>query len=406
MSTPLTDGDHGPGELERRLLEVQLALEAEVAERRRVEEMLRQSEDEYRTVFEHAPLGLTTFDESGGFLQANQAFCAMMGYSEEELRNMTFLDLTHPDDIDPSLAPQDPALSVDASNTIRRRYVRRDGRIVDAIVHLVSVPASTGRSGQIVAQVEDVTRRTDAEGEVRRLRERLSTVSRMSTLGEMAGGLAHEVNQPLTAIAAYAQACLRMSGAGTLTIDDATEAVKKIDEEALRAGEIIRGLRQLVRQRESDRENCDVNELIRSAVRISAPDARLRGVGVTVQLDEGIPPVLVDAVQIQQVLLNLIRNAVESSADAGAKESVVVRSASDSEGGVLLAVEDQGVGIPEAEEASLFRTFYTTKDSGLGLGLSISRSIVSSHGGALWFQREPGAGTTFVFTLPGAPSDE
>jgi two-component system sensor kinase FixL len=238
------------------------------------------------------------------------------------------------------------------------------------------------------------------------LRERLTHLARVGVMGEMASSIAHEVNQPLTAIATYAQAGRRLTEAGTMEPGAAIELLNRIAEDALRAGAIIHRLRDLVRKHDVSQVKCDVNELIRDVTHLATVDARLHDVTLRLALEKELPTVLADGVQIQQIVLNLVRNAVDSTVqiDATGKE-VVVSTMRRDDGYVVVTVEDHGCGLPDDAEARLFQPFFTTKKGGMGLGLSISRTIAAAHGGRLWFERKSAGGTVFYLALPPAAED-
>ncbi len=236
----------------------------------------------------------------------------------------------------------------------------------------------------------------------RELRERMTHLSRVGTMGEMASNIAHEVNQPLTAISAYAQAARRLIDAGVGDQAEIAAILTRISQEALRAGDIINRLQDLVRRRQSKREPCDVNALIRDIEHLASVDCRLHDVRLRLRLAPSLPVVLADGVQLQQVALNLIRNAVDAMEAAGPEDrEVVVQTALQGAAGEIeVSVSDRGCGIAERVGDQLFEPFFTTKPGGLGMGLSISRSIVQAHGGSLWHSSHPDRGTTFAFTIP------
>ncbi len=244
-------------------------------------------------------------------------------------------------------------------------------------------------------------------GQQQELRERLTHLSRVSTMGEMASNIAHEVNQPLTAISTYAQAAKRLMAADQVSGSYVMDVLTRISEEALRAGEIIHRLKDLVRKRGSSRERFDVNRLIHDIEQLAAVDCRLHDVQLRMVLSKSLPPVLVDGVQIQQVVLNLIRNGVDAMEDVDHEpREVVIRTIQRKEGEIEVSVSDRGCGPPDDIGDQLFQPFFTTKDDGLGMGLSISRSIVQSHGGNMWYARNPHGGTTFFFSLPATSEDD
>jgi C4-dicarboxylate-specific signal transduction histidine kinase len=248
---------------------------------------------------------------------------------------------------------------------------------------------------------QDIAQRVRAEDEAARLRERLAHVSRVASMGDMAAGIAHEINQPLTAIAAYAMACARLIRSGGLRQEQVLETLDYIGEEALRAGSIIHGVRAMVRGQPSARTPCDVNRLIADAARLARVDPRLQDLQLRLELTERLFPVLVDGVQIQQVLLNLIVNGAEATERGNGAGEIVVRTSQD-ESTVCVSVTDRGAGLSPAVEKELFRPFFTTKQAGMGMGLSISRTIIEYHGGRLWFTPNEPRGTTFHFALPRA----
>jgi len=236
--------------------------------------------------------------------------------------------------------------------------------------------------------------------ELHEQRRRLEHVTRLSTMGEMAAGIAHEVNQPLTAISTYAQASRRLIESGRLGSELHLEILEKISRQARRAGDVIRRLRDLAERRESQHELLRVNELVAGAVELADADARFHSLTIELELADGLPPVIADPIQVQQVLLNLLRNAVDAVSQAGRSDPLVVRTARAGDDHVEVAVVDRGEGIDDRVREQLFQPFFTTKPNGTGLGLSISRSIVSSHGGRLWQTPNPDGGTTFHFTVP------
>ncbi|MGH8262746.1 MAG: sensor histidine kinase [Steroidobacteraceae bacterium] len=235
------------------------------------------------------------------------------------------------------------------------------------------------------------------------LEGRLMQVSRLATIGEMAAGVAHELNQPLTAITTYAQACTRLIDRGDPNLGDMREALQQIASQALRAGGIIRRLRSLVRHAEPERQVTELNLLVSELQELMETDARIHGVRLRFEFDDGLPPVSVDRVQIQHVLLNLLRNALEALATVEtSRRDVVVRTAPLQNGEVELSVSDSGPGLTAAVAERMFDPFFTTKESGTGLGLSISATILRLHGGRLAHRPAEPAGACFFACLPAA----
>ena len=223
-------------------------------------------------------------------------------------------------------------------------------------------------------------------------------------MGEMATGIAHEVNQPLTAIATFAQACQRLIASGNVELKEISDALEQISAQALRAGEVIRRLRSFVKNREVRREPIEANRLLEDVRMLAQTDARHNGVRLQIEPCSPSPYVKADAVQIQQVVLNLVRNSIDAMQEIPeAQREIILRTQFDAEGDVEFMVADRGVGVGAVASAELFNPFFTTKPGGTGLGLSIAKSIAEAHGGTIAVRSEVGVGTTFVVELPSMP---
>jgi PAS domain S-box-containing protein len=247
---------------------------------------------------------------------------------------------------------------------------------------------------------KDLTDHKRAEEQVRQHQAELAHVLRLGTMGEMAAGLAHEINQPLGAIANYAQGSVRHLRAGSMDGAALLPVVEAIAGEALRAGEIIRRLRDLLRKESPQQEAIDVNTLVRRSIRMIEPEARQHDIDIRLELAPDLPQATCDGVQIEQVLLNLLLNGVEAvAASDNGERAVVVTTAPAGADSVEVSVRDSGIGIPDPP-ANVFKPFFSTKPNGLGMGLSISRSLIEAHGGRLQAARNPDHGSTFRFTLP------
>ncbi len=248
----------------------------------------------------------------------------------------------------------------------------------------------------------DVTQQRRAEAEARQRQAELTHVLRLSTMGEMAAGLAHEINQPLAAIVNYAQGCGRRLRANPGDVGTVLPVIDVISAEALRAGEIIRRLRHLIRREAPRQEWLDLNELVREALSIVEPDARQDSVAVSLDLQVALPPLRGDGIQIEQVVLNLLRNAIEALHDSGGRRALQLCTRMGDAATVQLEVRDSGPGLAAEVAAQVFEPFFSTKAAGLGMGLSISRTIIESHGGRIDYATDAAGGAIFRVTLPSA----
>jgi C4-dicarboxylate-specific signal transduction histidine kinase len=259
-----------------------------------------------------------------------------------------------------------------------------------------------GRPRLVLEISRDITDRKRAEQQSRKHLAELAHVMRLRTMGEMASGMAHELNQPLTAIATYAGACLNtLQQVPSPAVDKATDMLERIDRQAVRAGRIIHRLRSFVSRTPAARDTRDMNELIREVLVLAEGELRAQRIRLQLNLDESIPPVHVDAIQIQQVLLNLVNNAREAMSDASDDgRALTVETELAGADTVEVAVCDTGAGVAAENADLLFDAFFTTKPEGMGMGLAISRSIAESHGGRLWFTPNASRGCTFRFAIP------
>ena len=254
--------------------------------------------------------------------------------------------------------------------------------------------------------VRDLTERQESQQRLQELQTELIYMSRFTALGEMASTLAHELNQPLTAVASYLNGARRLLGSGKAEdIAVARGAIESAAEQALRAGQIIRRLREFVARGESDRQVENLRKLVEEASALALVGAKEAGVRVTFDFDPAGRYVLADKIQVQQVLLNLMRNAIEAMQDVERRELVISARLIDAET-VQIDVADTGTGIAPEIAPQLFQPFITSKRNGMGVGLSISRTIIEAHGGRLWAEANPGGGTIFRLTLRTAELEE
>jgi len=254
---------------------------------------------------------------------------------------------------------------------------------------------------EFVGAVMDVTERKRSEDALDRLRLDLAHVSRVSTLGQMAASIAHEINQPLAGIVINGNASLRWLAAESPNLDEAREATRRIVRDGQRAGDVITRLRSLFQRRGSLKERLDIHEVVQEVIAITRGDVQKGGATIRTQMAADLPLVGGDRVQLQQLMLNLIMNAVEAMSEVYDRPREIVISTQRGEGSeVLVQVQDSGVGLDPQAKEKVFDAFYTSKSVGMGMGLAISRSIVEHHGGRLWAASNDGPGATFLFTIP------
>lgn len=258
-----------------------------------------------------------------------------------------------------------------------------------------------GGGFEISGTLHDITEQKQLELESRTQVDRLAHVARLSTMGEMATGLAHEINQPLTAIATYAQALLRLlEQPNGLSQAELIDTISQISTQALRASEVIKRLRNLVKNQNTETQVINLNTLTTELLTLARADATNSGIRIALNLTEPLNSVLADPIQIQQVLLNLVRNAIDATVEFKAQPALISISTQNYDGMVEVAVSDHGPGVDPWNLEQIFDPFFTTKSAGTGLGLPISRSILRAHGGTLAYRTNPGGGATFYFHLP------
>jgi PAS domain S-box-containing protein len=286
------------------------------------------------------------------------------------------------------------------------RIVRPDG--ATRVVHSVGEPLKVGdgTSVKVVGTLQDVTDRRRAEDALRQAEARLAHISRVATMGELASSIAHEINQPLAAIVNDGAACLRWLQSRPPALEEAKESVQHIIGDANRASHVIARIRTLLAKKPSVKAAFDVNELVRETVALVKGEIVRVGATLRSELSSGVPPVMGDRIQVQQVLINLLMNALEAmSRTKSRSRELTVTSGRGASSTVVIAVRDSGEGIPADLRDRIFDAFFTTKRDGLGMGLAISRSIIEEHGGQLWALDHEGAGATVQFTIPVAEEE-
>ena len=385
-----------------------LATARDITERKRAEEVLRTTELRFRTVVDFAADAFMVHAEDGKVIDVNRQACESLGYTREELIGMM------PADFDAGLA-QAARISEHAHLDALRRVVERVGagetvtvdthhRRKDGTVFPVEVRVRQVREGDRwigISLSRDITERKRAEEELRASRTELAHVSRLTTLGELTTSIAHEVSQPLGAMVASAGACARWLAAEPPAMAEARSALDNIVADGKRAREVIARIRALTKRQLPRMDLLDLNRKIREVLAFTEHDLRSQDIVLRTQLDRTLPGVMGDPVQLQQVLLNLILNAIEAMSGVYDRpRELTIVSRADGSNAVVVEVRDSGVGLDPDRAERVFEAFYTTKTEGIGIGLSISRSIVEAHGGRLWATPNEPHGAVFRFSLP------
>jgi len=370
--------------------------------------LLRNERHFLRQVIDIAPNLIFAKDRRGRFTLVNQAVADIYGTTIDALIGKTDADFND------NLGEVDAFCRADLEvmDTLQERLVPEE-RITDAAgkahwMQTVKRPIleTDGTANQVLGSATDITARKQAEAELGRMRNELAHFSRVTMLSELSGSLAHELNQPLTAILSNAQAALRFLARDNPNLDEAREILQDIVKDDKRAGEVIQGLRLLLKKGEMRKEPVDLNQVIREVLRLVHSDMLNSGVGLTTEFAPALPTVNGDRVQLQQVILNLVVNGCDAMAGtAAADRKLLVSTEPATADCILVSVADHGPGIPAEDLERVFDPFFTTKMQGLGLGLGVCRTIISAHGGRLWATNNAGSGTSFHFTLPANSSD-
>ena len=377
-------------------------LRRQLVRRVSAEQALRR-ESSFRKAMEDSLLtGLRARDLDGCITYVNPAFCKMVGYSPEELiGRLPPMPYWDPDHLERTQEVHDMILSGAAPpEGVELRLRRKNGERLDALIFEAPLIDAAGRHTGWMGSLLDITEQKRARELGRQQEERLQATSRLVTMGEMASTLAHELNQPLAAIASYNTGCLNRLEQAAIDRDELRDIHAKLGRQARRAGEIIRRVHDFVRRAEPKREALDFNTVIREAIGLIEADAHKRRMRIETDLAPRLPDIPADPVMIEQVIVNLVRNGMDAMHDNPPGRRTV-RVATREEGGQLVVqVADSGRGIDADTARRLFEPFFTTKPEGMGMGLNICRSIAELHHGRLGFESNPDGGTIFILSFP------
>jgi PAS domain S-box-containing protein len=367
----------------------------DVTERKRGEQATRL----LAAVVESSHDAIVSKDLDGIITSWNKGAERLFGYAAEEAvgQNITLI-------IPPDRRNEERAIverltrgeRVDHFETVR---MRKDGSLLDVALTISPMKDAAGCIVGASKLARDITERKRAEEALRQAQADLAYMSRVTTMGELTASLAHEIKQPISAALTNAKTCLRWLGRDVPDLPEASEAASRIVKDATRAADIISRISLLFKKGALQRELVDVNEVIREMIVLLRTEANRYSISIRIELAEDLPTVMADRVQLQQVFMNLMLNGIDAMKETTGEAELTIKSEAD-DGQVLVSVSDTGMGLPPEQVEQIFKAFFTTKDTGTGMGLPISRSIIESHGGRLWATGVPGRGATFQFTLP------
>ncbi len=391
--------------VEDRTLELTTTVEElrkEIGERKRAVQAFRVSEEKYRTLTDNLSVGVfrSTPGPKGNYIEVNSAYMRMLGFNEKStLYSLSVYELyQNPEDRDKFSRKMLQDGAVKNEEII---FKRRDGTLFCGSVTAVVVKDDHGKVLHYDGILVDVTELRLAKEEAQKRREEIAHMGRVATMGELSASLAHELNQPLTAILSNAQAALRFLAGDRADLDEIREILDDIVADDRRAGKVIDRLRSLFRKGDCRKESVDINELINDVISLINTETKIRNVSIETLLEPGLSPVLADKIQLHQVVINLILNASEAMTDGGnSPGKITISTTITDEKMVKVSVRDNGIGLLEDSIAKMTEPFFTTKTDGMGMGLSINRTIIDAHMGRLWAENNSPRGATFHFTLP------
>ena len=379
------------------LTKANVKLKNEISARNKAEKLSRDSEARFRMIYESAPVMIDAFDANGRCYMWNKECEKVLGWTAEEI-------FAHEDPIklfypDPQIRQKvvDTITLTPGSEFIEWRPKRKDGSEAICLWANFKFP-----DGKIISIGHDITEKKQAEEEATIHRERLAHLVRVQTLGEMASGIAHEINQPLAAIDSYAQASQKHLQSRETNLGKVEELVEKISIQARRAGSVVSRLRSMMQNKVSNPLSLDINQLLNEVSEIAKIGAKNNNCNLILKYSHSLPKVICDEIQIQQVALNLISNAVDAmdELEGDVEKNINVETRIKDNNYLEVCVSDNGSGINVQDMNKIFEAFYTTKDSGLGMGLSICKSIIENHGGELGCSQNETGGSSFCFSLP------
>ncbi len=390
-----------PGMDDLQLLDTGAYLAGIAIHRTRAEQALRDSEQRFRTLFEHSPDAIFVESPTGSVLDVNPAACELHGLPRDQLIGKNILELVPPGNRD-DVRRDFPKLASGDLRQLEGFSWHAERGAVPISLHVSQTEYASQPA--LLFHVRDISERKRAEDKAREVEAQLAHVGRLSLMGELMAGISHEINQPLFAIANFAKACEKTLSDGKLDqLDKVLEWTHKIGQQAIRAGEIIRRMRDFSRKSTPDHSTVDVADIIHEAIELMAAETKSQHIDLKCDIRPPHLMVLADRIQIEQTLVNLLRNAYRAMAENAVGDRRVNIRTELEDGMLTVSVRDGGHGFKGVTPEEIFNPFFTTKQDGLGLGLTISRSIIEAHRGKLWAVQNSDLGATFLFTLPVGP---
>jgi PAS domain S-box-containing protein len=375
----------------------------DVSESKRTEQARQESELRWRAVYENSAVGIWLTDAAGRFVAANRALQDMLGYTEVELQKLSLNEITPEEDWYGAQARIDQLRERSILEYhAQQRYYRKDGCIIWGNTSAALIPSVDNGPNLLVEIIEDISARKQTEGALAQAQADLARVTRVTLMGELAASIAHEVNQPLAAVVANGSACRRWLAAAPPNTAEASDAADRIIRDAARASDVISRIRGFLRRGELHKVPLDLDEVIHEVIGFVQDKVSTQLVELHVEIMAGTPRVFADRIQLQQVILNLMLNAIEAMEKVAQPRVLRLAVGSHGENTVRVAVSDTGPGIAATQRQRIFDAFFSTKADGIGMGLAISRSIIESNQGRLWATKNAGRGETFQFVLPTA----
>ena len=379
-----------------------LSIVREITGRRRSEDALREAQRRYALATAAGGIGVWHLDVKSGRLQVEGGLREVLGYTETEVDDQisSWYALVCPDDIKEVRSRlTDFTNGTSPVYETECRLIAKDGSVRWILSRAAIADRVDGTVSRVTGTYTDITGRKEAEDALKHANDTMVRMGRVTALAELSASIAHELNQPLAAIATNANTCLRWMDAAASDAD-LRGALKDLVADSRRAGQIVKRTREMFANRSVSRTPTDLNDVIRNVLDLVRTRLRDAGVQLELELDESLPEIEADKVQVQQVLMNLVVNAVDAMLEAGTRRRVLSVQSQSTGDGVQVTLRDTGTGLPALDVEQVFEPFYTTKSDGIGIGLAISRSIVEAHGGAIWASVDGDTGATFSFTLP------